>query len=308
MLKNNATKTVRSEPDQSGIKVRLISCPICELRRHPSYVRHNLAVQAVKLSTLEGLGEVAFRPLVITRDRLIIDGYARWELAKRQGRPALQCIEYDLTPEESLQWLIQTHRRSEGLNDFLRIELALDLEPSFRKKAKLNQQAGGKGKGLSTLTGAEQVDSRREIARVAGVSSGNVRKVRRVLAEACPSLKEAARTREISINRAEKWSQRTQAEQLELLRHLRIERTLRKKARQIVARHVSEVLPSSASGSTFKSLAQFTNELATHREDCNDLGPTEIEVGVVDVPGKAIFVTQELMQWHSQIKPSVNNQ
>jgi integrase len=31
--------------------------------------------------------DLAFRdPIVITRDRMVIDGYARWELAKRNGR------------------------------------------------------------------------------------------------------------------------------------------------------------------------------------------------------------------------------
>ena len=90
----------------------------------------------------------------------------------------MQCVEYQLTEREALEWLIQTHRPLQGLNDFIRIELALDLEPHYQEKAVLNQQAGGRGKGLSKLTKAETVNSRREVARVAQVSVGNVRKVK----------------------------------------------------------------------------------------------------------------------------------
>ena len=122
------------------------------------------------------------------------DGYGRWELAKRKGRPTLQCVEYDLTEQQALKWLIQTHRPSQGLSDFIRIELALDLELYFHEKAVLNQQVGDRCKVLSKLTAAEGVNSRREVARVADVSLGNVHKVKHILAHACSSLQEAART------------------------------------------------------------------------------------------------------------------
>ena len=109
--------------------VRLVTCSVSELKPHPSYARHDLSVQPFKLSALEELGELGFsHPLMITQDKCIIDGYARWELAKRKGRPTLTCIEYDLTSEQALEELIRQHRRSHGLTDFIRIELALDLE------------------------------------------------------------------------------------------------------------------------------------------------------------------------------------
>lgn len=173
-------------------------------------------------------------------------------------------MEINVTSEEALQLLVQTHGRFEGLNDFVRIELALDLEPYFQEKAKLNQRAGGKGKGLSKLTVAGQVDSRGEIARVAGVSPGNVRKVKRIVAEACSEVREAARTRELSINCAEKWSHLTHAQQLELLRQLRIERTLRTAVRQIVAKQMAAVSPSGTKESVLdiESLARLTDQMA----------------------------------------------
>jgi hypothetical protein len=96
----------------------------------------------------------------------------------------LRCIEHDLTETEALRCLLQKQRPSSGLNDFIRICLALDLEPFLREKAQANQQAGGQNKGSSNLTEADRVDVRSEIANLAGVGTGNVTKVKQLLATA----------------------------------------------------------------------------------------------------------------------------
>jgi hypothetical protein len=203
-------------------------------------VRHKFSVQALQIAALDECGELAFRsPLLISGEGFIIDGYARWELAKRQGRSTLMCLQYDITEQEALQLLIQTHRRSQGLNDFRRIELALDLEHRFKDQAFLNRREGGRLKALSTLTEAEKVDSRRAIAQLAHVSVGNVHKVKYILANSCSALREAASTGEISINLAEKWSHDAESKQQENLRLVRISRGLKKKARHLVAAQAS---------------------------------------------------------------------
>jgi tetratricopeptide (TPR) repeat protein len=88
------------------------------------------------------------------------------------------CIEHDLAEEEALHWLIQSHRPSRGLNSYSRVLLALDLEPSLQERARANQQAGGQTKGSSNLTEAHRLDVRSETAAVAGVSTGNITKVK----------------------------------------------------------------------------------------------------------------------------------
>jgi hypothetical protein len=134
----------------SPLYSRTIARSTDNLRPHPSYARHHLSVPAFKLAALAELGEFLFySPILITRDGLVIDGYARWELARAKNRPTLLCLEYDVTEEEALEWLIQTHRSSQGFCDFIRIELALEREPYFQNQATLNQQAGGREKGLS---------------------------------------------------------------------------------------------------------------------------------------------------------------
>lgn len=106
--------------------------------------------------------EVTFaflHPIIITQNNYVIDGYARWKPAKRKGRTSLSCIQYCLTPNEALAELIRRHRRSQGMNDFNRISLALEGESDFKDQAFLNRQAGGRLKGLSKLTTDERVNS-----------------------------------------------------------------------------------------------------------------------------------------------------
>jgi len=275
---------------------RLLNYSVHELRPHPSYARHKLSVQTSQLAALEEDGEFAFqRPIVITAESFIIDGYARWELAKRQGRATLPCLEYDITEHEGLELLIQTHRRSQG-NDFRRIELALDREQHFKDQALLNRRQGGRLKALSTLTEAGKVDSRRAIARLAHVSVGNVHKVKYILAHSCSALKEAASIGEISINLAEKWSHLPEAEQCENLRQNRIKRGIRKKARNLIARHAA-VLGKSQPEQQVIRLADFARLIhhlnAIASAEPSDLG--SIEVKFVKDSGRTVFVSEDLL-------------
>src|SRR4030095_16337467 len=127
-LSNTAATQAQGEPDRAtdGVgEVRLVSCPLENLRPHPGYTRHKLSVPADCLAALTKLGDQMFSiPLVITKQGIIVDGYARWQLARQYGQSALPCIEYELSEDEALRYLVQLHRRSSGMNDYCRILLA----------------------------------------------------------------------------------------------------------------------------------------------------------------------------------------
>ncbi len=269
---------------------RLVTCRVEELRPHVSYERHRFTVSPSRLSALAARGDVVWHePLMITKGRAIIDGYGRWELARRQGRTTVTCIEYDLSEEEALHWLLQRHQRVECLNAFCRILLALDLEPWLQEKARTHQRAGGVAKGSSKLTEADRLDVRSEIAAAAGVSVGNVTKVKQLITRASAELYDALRNGELSIHRAWLWREMSPQAQRQTLMQHRGEKGMRKTIRGLVSKHV----PKGAVGPTVTiglgDLTRCFSQLQSSQF-------SSVAVVPVNVPGKAVFVTEELLQ------------
>jgi hypothetical protein len=146
----HASQARCKEGQENGHQCHLVAHRVDELRPHPSYVRHQLSVSASQFSALAALGSLAFRePIVVTRNLTIVDGYARFQLVQHQKRETLLCLEYDLTEEEALRWLIQSHRPSWGLNAFSRVLLVLDLEPFLQERALANTGPFSKETGIS---------------------------------------------------------------------------------------------------------------------------------------------------------------
>jgi len=95
-----------------------------------------------------------------------------------EGRNEIHCIEYPLREEEALQFIISHHQLQRGWNDFIRIRLALKLEPYFQQNALHNIRIGGKYKGSTNLSEADRINVCQKIAKLAGTGTGNVRKVK----------------------------------------------------------------------------------------------------------------------------------
>lgn len=277
----NAAQTPSFQPS-GNLEVRLVTRSLDQLRPHPSYERHKIAVPASRLSALAQRGDLAFRePLAITQENIILDGYARWKLAASQNRQMLPCIEYPLSETEALHWILQIHRRSPGLSDFARISLALELEPFLEKRAKSNQRTGGQQKGPSKLTEAQKIDVRAEVAAIAGVSVGNVTKIKQLRTQAHSALVEALQSGEIRIHRAWLWSELSRPKQQEQLWQYRSERSVKKKIRALISRHENRPVIHDVLG-LLKGLAAF-----------QDLGT--IQINVTKARGQALFITQELL-------------
>lgn len=261
-----------------------------DLHPHPAYVRHHLGVPASKLSALVGVGDLAFRePLVVTDAGTIIDGHARWELARRQGRAMLPCTEYVLSAEEALHWLIQRHGRSGHLNAFCRILLALELEPWLTEQARSHQQAGGQNKGSSKLTEADRLDVRSRIAAVAGASAGNVTKVKQITSAGDQEILEALRNGEIAIHRAWLWRAMPAEERRQRLMSYRGEKGVGKTIRSLLSKHLSKPQANPAATVEMAGLVRRFSQL-----DAREL--SSLAAAVLKFPGKAIFITEELLK------------
>ena len=93
---------------------------------------------------------------------------------------------------------LQLARRNLSTQD--RVKLALLLKPSIEEKAKEKQrEAGG---AVPQKSAKALIDTREEIAHLAGVSHDTVRKSETIEKEASPEIKEAVRKGEMSVNKA----------------------------------------------------------------------------------------------------------
>jgi hypothetical protein len=178
----------------------------------------------------------AAEPILITTNGTILAGFGRWRLAVFERRHEIPCIEYQLSEDESLQFMLSHHQTRRGWNAFFRIRLALTLEPYFQQRALENMRAGGKYKGWANLPEAQHIEVRQEIARAAGVCARNVSNVKTILQTAHPRLKEALRDGTLTINRAIQFCKLPRAEQLEQFIRYSEERATNKVIRQSIAR------------------------------------------------------------------------
>ncbi len=175
-------------------------------------------------------------PILITTNGTILAGFGRWRLAVFERRPEIHCIEYPLSEDEALQFILTHHQTRCGWNAFVRIRLALTLEPYFQKRALDNMRAGGKYKGWANLPEAQHIEVRQEIARAAGVGARNISNVKTILEVAHLRLKEALRDGTLTINRAIQFCKLPRAEQLEQFIRYSTECATNKVIRQSIAR------------------------------------------------------------------------
>jgi hypothetical protein len=105
----------RSFPGQpegaNNFRGRLVILSVDQLCPHPSYTKHRLSVSASQLTAISALDDLAFQqPIMVTQKGIVIDGYARLELARQQGRESVPCLEFELGEAEmptsgpSLPW------------------------------------------------------------------------------------------------------------------------------------------------------------------------------------------------------------
>ena len=208
--------------------------------------------EAVRLT---GSSVTVTEPILITTNGTILAGIARWRSAVRDGRPEINCIEYPLSEDEALEFIVRHHQPERGWNTFVRIRLALKLEPYFQRRALDNMRAGGKYKGLANLPEAQRIDVRQEIATAAGVGARNVSNVKTILENAHSRLITALLNGTLTINGAMQFCRLPKAEQVEhFIRHSE-DREINKVIRRSIA-GLKEKKPSRDAAAVLDALQQ----------------------------------------------------
>jgi hypothetical protein len=232
---DSALQSTSQFPNEASTRPELVRrCP-GTLQLHPVLARLNLLHSSHDLNRAVRLQSPVEAPILIAKRGDVIGGFSEWWQAIKMCHQFINCIEYSLTDEEALEFILRHHKSEQSWNDFVRIRVALELEPTLQTKALGNQIAGGKYKGSANLPKAEQIDVRRDIALLAGVGCRNVSNVKTILKKAHPTIIEALSNGTLRIHRALKWcalSHRLQQEQLAIYA---VERCTRRTIRRSLA-------------------------------------------------------------------------
>ena len=190
-----------------------------ELRIHPALEEIGFCAFLPELQEVARHRDLALpeQPVLVTHNGLILAGFGRWRMAVSRRVPTIECIEYTLTDEDALQFMLSLQKRRDHWNSFIRIRLALKLEGDLQQQALSNMQMGGKYKGSATLPRAAQIDVREQIAAIAGAGGRNVSKVKEILDKGHPRVLGELANGSISINRAHLLCRIPRARQLEAL-------------------------------------------------------------------------------------------
>ncbi len=153
-----------------------------QLRLHPALVELGWIGVIVEFNDAARLKNWSIpEPILITTNGTILAGFGHWRLAVFDGSHEINCIEYPLSEDESLLFILTHHQTRRGWNAFVRICLALTLEPYFQQRARDNMRAGGKYKGWANLPDLQRIDVRQEVANAAAVGGRNVTNVKNLL-------------------------------------------------------------------------------------------------------------------------------
>ncbi|MBR3272904.1 MAG: hypothetical protein IKF98_03205 [Clostridia bacterium] len=135
--------------------------------------------------------------LVVWGDTLI-DGHNRYKLCKVHGIP-FQIVQREFENRQAvIEWIIRNQFGRRNLSAYERSRLALKLKPVIAAKAKEKQRASGGA--VCQKSDKPVIDTKRELAKVAGVSHDTIAKVQKIEAKAEPEEKEALRSGDASID------------------------------------------------------------------------------------------------------------
>jgi DNA-binding XRE family transcriptional regulator len=138
--------------------------------------------------------------LVVWGDTLI-DGHNRYEICTRHGLSYNTVERVFSCRDDAIEWIILNQCGRRNLPAHERTRLALRLKPVIAERAR-EQQRGGQGGVLLPQNSAKAIDTRAELAKIAGVSRDTIDKVETIEREAPKPIIEAARRGDISVNMA----------------------------------------------------------------------------------------------------------
>jgi len=142
------------------------------------------------------------RESIITWNGYIIDGHNRYEIATKHDLK-YESIDKSFDSEEDVkEWMICNQFGRRNLSNFQRSVLALELESVFSARAK--EQQIRKPESVPQISAKQNIETRKELAKIANVSHDTIAKVKKIQATATPEIKAQLNAGTMSINEAYK--------------------------------------------------------------------------------------------------------
>ena len=162
--------------------------------------------------------------LVVWGDTLV-DGHNRYKICTEHNLPFATVQKEFADRHEVKLWIIDNQLSRRNINAYERTKLALQKEPLIAAMAKENQKLSA-GRGEKGLLISENLNTQKEIAKIAKVGHDTVAKVKKIEAQATPEMKEQLKNGDISINQAYqqvKRDEKKQAVQQKIEEHAKVQ-------------------------------------------------------------------------------------
>lgn len=136
-----------------------------------------------------------------TWNGILIDGHNRYEIAQKHGL-GFKTEEMEFSSRTDVKlWIIKNQLGRRNLSAYDRSVLALKLKPVIAERAKENLHLS-EGKGCQKSDKVNAIDTKKELAKVAGVSHDTIHKVETIEKSGNEEVKQAVRNKEMSIDKA----------------------------------------------------------------------------------------------------------
>jgi len=132
---------------------------------------------------------------------ILVDGHNRWNISVKHAGIRFQVVRKAFADRnEAKAWIINNQFGRRNLSAYDRSVLALKLKPLIAAKAKEKKiESGG---AVPQKSAKPPIDTREELAKVAGVSHDTIHKVETIESKATPKTKQLVREGKLSINQA----------------------------------------------------------------------------------------------------------
>lgn len=150
--------------------------------------------------------EEGCRDNLVAWNDTIVDGHNRYEICTNPKHIiSFGVKEMDFeSRDEAKEWIIRNQFGRRNLPAYERAKLALKLKPIWEEKAKEKQKEGINQYSLCQKSDKPSIDTKKELAKLAGVSHDTIHKVEVIENEGTDEVKQQLKNKKISINKAYK--------------------------------------------------------------------------------------------------------